>query len=146
MDHSAMLRIGAHSVAVASHQRSVPRQVVEEMAAFLGVKVSRQAEKNTLNCSSCHSTRDPHRELFGRNCSGCHETTTWRIAEFLHPSPMSRDCAQCHQAPPSHYMMHFEMVSKTVARQEHASVNQCFLCHQTTSFNEIKGTGWYKHH
>ncbi len=28
-------------------------------------------------------------------------------------------------------MMHFEMVSKTVARQEHAQVNQCFLCHRT---------------
>ena len=43
-------------------------------------------------------------------------------------------------------MMHFEMVSKPVARQEQAPVNQCFLCHRTNSFNDIKGIGWYKHH
>ena len=55
-------------------------------------------------------------------------------------------CAQCHQAPPSHYMMHFRMVSMTVAGRMHAQVNQCYLCHQTTSWNDIKGVGLYKHH
>ncbi|MBI3736827.1 hypothetical protein HY256_09975 [Candidatus Sumerlaeota bacterium] len=53
---------------------------------------------------------------------------------------------QCHQAPPSHYMMHFEMVSMKVAGQEHAEVSQCYLCHQTTAWNDIRGVGWYKHH
>ena len=134
---------------------SVPRQMVDDIKGFLGIPVSQSAEKTGLNCASCHSNRDPHRELFGRDCAGCHDTTSWRIAGFLHPSPTSKDCAQCHQAPPSHYMMHFEMVSKKVARQEDAQVaeccgvaqvNQCYRCHQTTAWNDIRGIGYYKMH
>lgn len=111
-------------------------------------------EKN-LNCSSCHANQDRHRSLFGSDCSSCHETTKWSLASFRHPSPASHDCSQCHQAPPSHYMMHFEMISKTVANKgadpnsgccSTAQVSQCYMCHQTTSWNDIKGVGWYKHH
>ena len=142
MDHAVLLRIAGGSTG----HPSVSRQMVDDMGAFLGLRMSQSAEKNELDCANCHDNRDPHRQLFGRDCAGCHDTATWRIAGFLHPSPTSRDCAQCHQAPPSHYMMHFEMVSKTVAHQEHATVNQCFLCHRTDSFNDIKGAGWYKHH
>ena len=43
-------------------------------------------------------------------------------------------------------MMHFQMISAKVGRQPSAKVNQCFLCHQTTVWNDIKGVGWYKHH
>jgi hypothetical protein len=43
-------------------------------------------------------------------------------------------------------MEHFKMVSMRVAGQEHAQVNQCYLCHRTNSFNDIKDVGWYKHH
>ena len=43
-------------------------------------------------------------------------------------------------------MGHFHMVSMKVAGQHHAQVNQCYLCHQTTAWNDIKGVGWYKHH
>ena len=53
---------------------------------------------------------------------------------------------QCHQAPPSHYMMHFEMMDRTITGQEHARVEQCYLCHQTDAWNNIKGVGWFKHH
>lgn len=84
------------------------RQMVNEMAVFLGVRMWQSAEKNGLGCASCHSDREPHRALFGGDYAGCHETTKWRIVGCLHPSPTSRDCAQCHQAPPSHYMMHFK--------------------------------------
>jgi hypothetical protein len=38
------------------------------------------------------------------------------------------------------------MISMTVAGQPHARVEQCFLCHQTTAWNDIKRVGWYKHH
>jgi hypothetical protein len=109
----------------------------------------------TLNCQTCHATKDRHSGLFGQDCANCHATTEWTIAQFQHPAPGTFDCAQCHQAPPSHYMMHFEMVSKKVAGQEDAQVaqccgparvNQCYRCHQTTSWNDIKGVGWYKHH
>lgn len=146
MDHAAIVRIGGHLASGSASHPSVSRRMVEDMAAFLGMRMSQSIEKSELDCATCHSNRDPHRELLGRNCAACHETTSWRVTGYLHPSPTSRDCAQCHQAPPSHYMGHFEMVSKMVAGQEHAQVNQCFLCHRTDSFNDIKGVGWYKHH
>ena len=43
-------------------------------------------------------------------------------------------------------MMHFKMVSAKVACQPNALVNECYKCHQTTSWNDIKGVGFYKHH
>ena len=49
-------------------------------------------------------------------------------------------------APPSHYMMHFRMVSMTVAHVKKADVHPCFLCHHTTTWNDINGVGFYKHH
>ena len=112
-------------------------------------------EEMILDCASCHGNEDRHMKLFGPDCAQCHATAQWTIAQFQHPSPRSTDCAQCHQAPPSHYMMHFEMVSKTVARSantpgnpccDDVQVNQCYRCHQTNSWNDIKGRGWYKHH
>jgi hypothetical protein len=99
-----------------------------------------------LDCAACHGTKDRHFRFFGRDCAECHRTTGWTIPEYRHPSPRSTECAQCHQQPPSHCMEHFHMVSATVARQPHARVDQCFLCHQTTAWNDIKGVGWYKHH
>ena len=104
------------------------------------------AEEMVLDCMQCHANQDPHRTLFGGACESCHSTSQWSLPEFRHPSAESKDCAQCHQAPPSHYMMHFQMVSETVAGIEHADVTQCFLCHQTNAWNDIKGVGWYKHH
>lgn len=107
-------------------------------------------EETLLDCNACHANQDPHRTLFGTNCASCHATTTsqggWSILEFRHPSALSTDCNQCHQAPPSHSMMHFNMVSMQVARVEIADVSQCFLCHQTNAWNDIRGVGWYKHH
>src|SRR5438874_6729339 len=98
------------------------------------------------NCATCHQIKEPHRGFFGTDCAQCHATAKWTIAEFRHPSAASQSGAQCHQAPPAHYMMCFEMLSMKVARQEHAQVNQCLLCHQTTSWNDIEGVGFYKHH
>lgn len=154
MDHLALARIGASAHGkkdddnknqlFESYQK---RKHANEIAANIDVLNPHEAPiVSTLNCVSCHATRDKHQGFFGTSCLSCHGTQTWRIAEYKHPSPNSRSCVQCHQAPPSHYMEHFEMVSMTVAGQHHAKVNQCFLCHQTTSWNDIKGVGWYKHH
>ena len=103
-------------------------------------------QEAVLNCASCHSSKDRHVKLFGQDCAQCHTTAKWTIPEFRHPAPSSKDCAECHQAPPSHYMPHFQMVSAKIARQPSAKVNQCYECHQTTAWNDIKGLGWYKHH
>ena len=102
--------------------------------------------EEVLDCAACHREKDRHFGLFGTDCAQCHATTRWTIPEFRHPSPQSTDCAQCHQAPPSHYMGHFEMICKTVAGKPNALVNQCQQCHQTTAWNDIKGVGFYKHH
>lgn len=103
-------------------------------------------DERALHCGGCHDNEDPHRTLFGTDCASCHLTVSWTIDAFRHPSPTSRDCAQCHQAPPSHYMEHFKMVSMRVVAADRATVTQCFLCHRTSSWNDIAGVGWYKHH
>ncbi|WP_333972228.1 multiheme c-type cytochrome [Alteromonas mediterranea] len=99
-----------------------------------------------LNCSQCHSNDDRHVGLFGNDCVQCHSTQSWSLPAFIHPSSQSRDCNQCHEAPPSHYMQHFKMISATVAGEPKAPVEACYACHQSTSWNDIKRAGWYKHH
>lgn len=163
MDHSTLARIGLRLLDRAPSD-SEAKQTATELLTWvrqgpmfpLGANESPVATlEMTLNCSSCHSTKDRHVGLFGRECATCHGTTQWTIAEFRHPSPRSVDCAQCHQAPPSHYMEHFAMVSKRTVGLENlggrqccdnVQVNQCYRCHQTTSWNDIRGVGYYKHH
>jgi hypothetical protein len=142
MDHAQLAAIGWRQ------QQPDRARVVLELNRFLGeLKLQKEeAPVAQLDCFSCHANRDPHRGLFGRSCSGCHKDKSWSIAGYRHPSADSPDCAQCHQAPPSHYMEHFEMVSKRVAKQEHARVELCQLCHWTDSWNNIRGVGWHKHH
>lgn len=156
MDHAALSRIGLRQL------RSNPDPETEDRLAgahFLHW-INQQDGKATpgqgptdltpqemiLNCAACHGNKDRHFGLFGQDCAECHGSVAWTIPEFRHPPPTSLDCVQCHQAPPSHYMMHFQMISAKVARKPHAQVNQCYECHQTTSWNDIKGVGFYKHH
>ena len=105
-----------------------------------------RSDESMLNCASCHTTVDRHQGFFGTDCAQCHATTQWTIAEFSHPSLRSTTCAECHKPPPSHTMMHFSMMSAPLAGQPNATVNQCFLCHQTTSWNDIRGVGRVKMH
>lgn len=142
MDHDALIAIGRKSQATASPADS------SSFAALMAMLGNRSAapQEQSLYCFTCHSNRSPHRDLFGKQCAECHATSSWKIAGYKHPSAASTDCVQCHQAPPSHYMGHFHMISKMVAGQEHARVEQCYLCHQTDSWNAIRGVGWYKHH
>lgn len=152
MDHDLFARLGVRQIQRGAADNSAKREAVDRMAALVNVPTSAgsqariTANEAALNCNACHANQDRHRQFFGTDCAQCHGTAAWTIPEFRHPPPSSVDCAQCHQAPPSHYMMHFEMVSMKAARQEHAKVNQCYLCHQTTSWNDIKGVGFYKHH
>lgn len=140
--------IGRCAECHAEHRGSLLRPVNMEHDALLRIASSNAADslQRTLNCYTCHATKDRHQGLFGKECSTCHVNTTWTVAGFRHPSARSLDCAQCHQAPPSHYMEHFTMVSMRIARVEHAEVRECFRCHQIDAWNDIVGVGYYKHH
>ena len=160
MDHAAFARLSlrdSRRAAETSTRQAVPADAgADRIAAWIkdrhrGPSLSLghpgvTAPEAALDCAACHSNQDRHQGFFGTNCVQCHGTTAWTIPQFRHPPPSSTDCAQCHQAPPSHYMMHFQMVSATVAGHHEARVEQCYVCHQTTSWNDIKGVGYYKHH
>ncbi len=159
MDHLELAKIGARTLARASQGDAASASTRKSLETWLRIRIPGQLDassaREALNCTGCHATKDRHLGLFGKDCAQCHAMAKWTIAEFRHPSPRSFDCAQCHQAPPAHYMMHFEMISKKIARQEDAlvagccgstQVNQCYRCHQTTSWNDIRGVGYYKHH
>ena len=150
MDHAALAHIGCKQI----ESGALPPPDMEKIKSWLAESPDKPqlanahlaAEEALLNCATCHQTKDRHRGLFGNDCAQCHGTAKWTLPEFRHPSPLSQSCAQCHQAPPSHYMMHFQMIDQAICGQPNAKVNQCFLCHQTTSWNDIKGVGFYKHH
>lgn len=156
MDHRALAEIGFRQLNADRSAGGESERVRKDLLDWVGKHQSAShsseghssltPQEAVLNCASCHSTKDRHRGLFGTDCAQCHSTTKWTISEFRHPSPKSMDCVQCHQAPPSHYMMHFQMVSAKVARKPKAQVDQCYQCHQTTAWNDIRGAGFYKHH
>lgn len=149
MDHEALVDIGMRQLeqdAVDTENQSVRAQLASWTDRGIAPHKDISINETMLNCTTCHANDDRHFKLFGQDCSQCHATDRWTIPEFQHPSATSKDCAQCHQAPPSHYMMHFKMISARVAGKPHARVDQCFQCHQTTSWNDILGAGWYKHH
>lgn len=145
MDHAALTRIGLGTSAGAGGEAR-ERLLRWVAAGAAGPHPGITRREAALACAACHGTKDRHQGLFGRDCAQCHGTAKWTVPEFRHPSAQSTECAQCHQAPPSHYMEHFGMISRTVAGQPHADVRQCFLCHQTTAWNDIRGVGRYKHH
>ncbi len=156
MNHRALARIGlanlqtddaadGESRLAAARLRSWLRHWTESGSSDL-VNPRLSGDEIVLDCATCHRNADPHFELLGEQCSDCHDTQQWSLPEFRHPPATSRDCAQCHQAPPSHYMMHFSMISRTVAGRHDARIDQCFACHQTTSWTDIKRVGTYKHH
>lgn len=154
MDHDSLAKIGLRQLNENPDPDSEDRLTLRQLHDWLGKGTTDTALVNPhlsssemiLNCAVCHQNDDRHFKLFGMNCATCHSAKTWNIPEFRHPLSTSMDCAQCHQAPPSHYMMHFKMISQQVAGQLHATVEQCYKCHQTTSWPDIKGAGWYKHH
>lgn len=155
MDHASLARIGLAQLAREapdSEAQGLHHQLVSWMQARASGDSAAPdnphltAAERTLDCAPCHASKDRHWGLFGRDCAQCHATQQWTLAEFRHPPPSSLDCAQCHQAPPSHYMGHFQMVSETVAGEHGAEVRECYRCHQTTSWNDIRDVGLYKHH
>jgi hypothetical protein len=134
MDHAALARIGLKQLdaAPAAHDPAFAAIVAWLRTGDASPSSPHlQRPESLLNCAACHSTKDRHVGLFGTDCASCHGTAMWTIPEFRHPASASQSCAQCHQAPPSHYMGMFSM---KIAARPHAQVSQCFLCHQTTSW------------
>jgi len=149
MDHSALAELGARRLerAPGGSDDLLAYQVLRDrLRVGIAPHPRVSALESQLDCSRCHANDDPHRALFGSDCSQCHATDRWTISEYQHPLARSDDCSQCHEAPPSHYMGHFKMISARVADKPHARVEQCGKCHQTNSWNDIKRVGWYDHH
>tara|TARA_R110002072_G_scaffold105615_1_gene230874 strand:+ start:3370 stop:4164 length:795 start_codon:yes stop_codon:yes gene_type:complete len=155
MDHRALTTIGLNMLGQfkgPNHEGVIAKAFLDDllasgrMPASLFVHPDVSSEEALLQCSTCHQNDDRHFTLFGQDCVQCHRTDQWSLPEFLHPSNQSRDCNQCHEAPPSHYMKHFKKISAKVAGNPKAPVENCFACHQSTSWNDIKRAGWYKHH
>ena len=150
MDHGALAAIGLRELRNAepgSEARELHLRILRALPSAGAAPASRLTPlEATLDCATCHASKDRHWGLFGADCGQCHAATQWTIAEFRHPPPSSLDCAQCHQAPPSHFMEHFRMISMKVAGQEHARVEQCYLCHQTSAWNDIRSAGVFRHH
>lgn len=142
MDHRALARLALGS---AGRGFSAFGDDLREQLSPRTAATPSDAELH-LDCATCHRLQDRHREMFGTACASCHGTTGWAIAAYLHPSPRSTECAQCHRPPRSHTMEHFGMMSQSIARQPRARVDQCYLCHQTTAWNDIPGVGWTECH
>ena len=152
MDHSVLTAVGLRAAQAdpASRQHlgtpaPANQSVIRHfLASATGGGPAMDAQ--ALDCASCHSFQDKHLGFFGQQCADCHATDIWKIAGYLHPSPRSEDCNQCHKPPPSHLMMHFAMMDQGITGQRSATVEQCFACHKTDSFNDIRGVGWFKMH
>jgi hypothetical protein len=142
MDHAALSRIGFRQLSDSADDEF---NQSEDLARYLNASRA-SSSQSRLNCAVCHGKEDPHSAQFGSSCAACHGTERWSIAAFRHPSPRSRDCAQCHYGPPCHRTTHFREVCAQVADKPNAKVEECYSCHQSTAWNDIKGVGWYKSH
>ena len=150
MDHVELARLGARTLERASRTDADSAETLKSLETWLRVKSPGQFDESSareaLNCAACHDRKDRHFKRFGSDCAQCHALETWTVRGYQHPSSRSKECVQCHLAPPSHFMEHFSMVSQKFAHKENARVDQCFECHNTTSWNDIVGVGFYKHH
>lgn len=150
MDHVELAKVGARTLERASRRDADSAATLKSLETWLRIRSPAQFDassaRESLDCAGCHDHRDPHMKRFGLDCARCHTLQSWSVAGYQHPSAESKACMQCHQAPPSHLMQHFSMISQKVAGKEHARVEQCFQCHNTTSWNDIFNVGFYKHH
>ncbi len=150
MDHVELARVGARTLARASRTDADSAATLNSLETWLRIRSPDQHDassaRRALNCAGCHDRRDPHFKRFGSDCAQCHGLESWIVPGYQHPSSRSKECVQCHQAPPSHFMEHFSMISQKFAHKERARVDECFECHNTTGWNDIVDVGFYKHH
>ena len=150
IDHLELAKLGARTLERASRRDAESAATLKSLETWLRIRGPEQFDtrsaREALNCAGCHDRSKPHFKRFGSDCAQCHTFESWSVPGYQHPSVQSKECVQCHQAPPSHFMEHFSMVSQKFAGKENARVDQCFECHNTTGWNDIVNVGFYKHH
>ncbi|MEJ7598401.1 MAG: cytochrome c3 family protein [Kofleriaceae bacterium] len=150
MDHVELAKIGARTLSRASRGDPDSAVTLASLETWLDIRNPDQLDttsaREVLNCAGCHDRKDPHFDRFGNDCAQCHAMESWLVPGYQHPSPTSKECVQCHKPPASHLMGHFSMVSQKLAGKEHARVDECFECHNTTGWNDIVDVGFSKHH
>jgi hypothetical protein len=140
MDHAELARIGLAQLGKGSpDEQRLRARLAEWMRAAptTGAEANLSGDERVLDCASCHRVNDVHSGNFGQNCGTCHGTKTWFIADYVHPSPSTRQCAQCHTASPCHFMEGCLRMMGHMAGGEGARLEQCYLCHRTTSWYDF---------
>jgi len=141
MDHAALARTGLAELGRGSEAQKRSRARLLNWVRSGSVIASNRAlgaQERLLNCVSCHQVQDVHKSNFGENCASCHATKSWFIAGYVHPSPSIRQCAQCHTASPCHFMEGCLGMMGKMAGGEGARLDQCYLCHKTTSWYDFR--------
>ena len=141
MDHVALARIGLAELGRGSGAQRQNRARLLNWVRSGPVIASNRvlgAQERLLNCVSCHQVQDAHKGNFGENCASCHGTKNWFIAGFVHPSPSTRQCTQCHTASPCHFMEGCLGMMGKMAGGEGARLDQCYFCHKTTNWYDYK--------
>ncbi len=150
MDHTTLSRLGLRQLNDGDRfgEREQVRQQLQIWMAHAGEeslphpRVTR--DELILNCVTCHGNEDPHVAYFGDGCANCHATNAWNIPEYIHPPSSSTDCAQCHKAPPSHFMPMFMSMCAKMLGKKPDSVKQCYVCHEISAWNDMKDAPWHK--
>ncbi len=141
MDHAALARIGLTELRngddSAARERARLLESVRSKSTLLS-NPGLSSQEQLLDCASCHQVQDVHKGNFGQNCALCHGTKKWSVADYVHPSPLSRQCAQCHTASPCHFMESCLVMMRQMAGGEGALLEQCYLCHKTTSWYDFR--------
>lgn len=140
MDHEALARIGLAALRNGNETEKQRRaSLLKWVHSAPGTAPNHaiSARERLLNCVSCHRVQDVHKGNFGDNCAICHSTANWFIADYVHPSPSSRQCAQCHTPSPCHFMEGCLGMMGHMAGGEGARLEQCYRCHKTTSWYDF---------
>jgi hypothetical protein len=150
MDHTILSRVGMRQLndGETSGEREQVRRQLQAWMRHIGDESLPHAhvtrDEMILNCVTCHGNEDPHVAYFGDGCANCHATNAWNIPQYIHPPSSSTDCAQCHKAPPSHFMPMFMSMCAKMLGKKPDSVKQCYVCHEISAWNDMRGAPWHK--
>lgn len=109
-----------------------------------------QAFKDTkMNCDSCHTKDDFHKQTLGTECSQCHNPNGWKLWEFDHDTQTQYrlegghaglKCESCHQTPMNKKVL---LDTNCMACHQEDDVHNgkfgdlCDRCHVVESFKSV---------